>query len=332
MTLNRVTWLFAIICTVWGRGDSDSPAPDVFSCRGRGTGFYADIDSNCEVYHTCDNHGNKFTYYCPKETKFCQETLVCDHAHLVNCQKAEKLISQVPQGDKNDKVSGFGGSSTLSRSFRISPEPSVFLQAPTEDSKKSTTFTMSSTVFLRSSITKKGDKSRPNFVPTSEPSVQFKSRDANEFVREEKPRNLRFEGKTTSTTKPFFPQKSNYPQGEAARSIHNPVDGVHRTVAGAITSTARTTAGTEFPIPSLNIEPSGFNGNEEDPYYPKSTSTEIYYPLEREKVKPLGFLATERPFANSARIKIPDVLPDLNSIDDLVDRRKILYIPRTKGL
>ncbi|XP_015117140.1 uncharacterized protein LOC107041212 [Diachasma alloeum] len=323
MTLNCVTWLFAIVFTVQGQGDSNStpPPPSVFSCRGRDTGFYADIASNCEVYHTCDNHGNKFTYYCPKETKFCQETLVCDHAHLVNCRNAEKLISQVAQGaDKTDKAA-LQSSSPLSRSFRISPQPSVFLEAPAEDSNKSTTFTMSATVFLRNSSAKKNDKNRNSVSSTSERSsgIQFKSRDANEFPREEKPRTLRFEGSQggkTSTSKPFFSQRGNYPQGETP-------------------STARTTtAGTEFPIPAFNIETSGYSGNEEDPYYPKrTTSTEIYYTLERERVvKPLAFLSTERPFANSVNIKIPDVLPDLNSIDDLVDRRKILYIPRTKGL
>ncbi|XP_015597197.1 uncharacterized protein LOC107268685 isoform X2 [Cephus cinctus] len=63
-----------------------------FSCVGRAMGFYADIEANCRIYHTCDDQGNKFTYNCPEETAFRQEAMICDHAHLVDCQRGRRVL------------------------------------------------------------------------------------------------------------------------------------------------------------------------------------------------------------------------------------------------
>ncbi|XP_011298833.1 uncharacterized protein [Fopius arisanus] len=312
MTLTCITWLFTIILTVHGQENFKTTPSTIssFSCRGRDTGFYADVDSNCEVYHTCDNHGNKFTYYCPKKTKFCQETLVCDHAHLVNCKNAEKLISKVPVTGSDENI--LRRSSSLSRTFRISQEPSVFLEAPREDSEKATTFTMSSTVFLRNSSVKRNNER------TSE-GFSHKSR-ANEVLGDDKSRNLglRVQDAGKSTTKPFLVAPNYSPGGQTS---------------GGGTTARTTTAGTEFPVPAFDFG-APRPGDDEDPYYPKNpVSGEVHYTVEKGKVhKPLGFFSTEKPFGGGVQIKIPDVLPDFNSVDDLVDRRKILYIPRTKGL
>lgn len=60
-----------------------------FSCEGRPSGYYADVDTGCELYHMCDQSGRKFSYACPNTTLFQQRMLVCDHWFMVNCSKAE---------------------------------------------------------------------------------------------------------------------------------------------------------------------------------------------------------------------------------------------------
>lgn len=64
-----------------------------FSCEARPSGYYADVDTGCELYHMCDESGRKFTYACPNTTLFQQRMLVCDHWFMVNCSKAENDYS-----------------------------------------------------------------------------------------------------------------------------------------------------------------------------------------------------------------------------------------------
>ncbi|KAJ8667081.1 hypothetical protein QAD02_008743 [Eretmocerus hayati] len=61
------------------------PLRSRFSCSGRGAGYYADLESNCRAYHTCDEHGNHFTHFCPEDTAFRQDAMICDHAYQVDC-------------------------------------------------------------------------------------------------------------------------------------------------------------------------------------------------------------------------------------------------------
>lgn len=109
----------------------------------------------------------------------------------------------------------------------------------------------------------------------------------------------------------------------------------------SIQASARTTyvkSTTEIPVHALtlSLKPLVPNDLEYDPYYPKQpTSTEAYYtPSNRNKVD------TNTRFSSSSQaplvvahpnlsFEIPSVLPDLNTLEDLIDRRKFFYIPRT---
>ncbi|XP_045535944.1 uncharacterized protein LOC106709694 [Papilio machaon] len=66
------------------------PPPTRFTCRGRAAGYYADMDTGCQVYHMCDGMGRQFSYSCPNTTLFQQRMLVCDHWYMVNCSNAER--------------------------------------------------------------------------------------------------------------------------------------------------------------------------------------------------------------------------------------------------
>lgn len=60
-----------------------------FSCEGRASGYYADVDAGCQVYHMCDGLGRQFSYSCPNTTLFQQRMLICDHWYMVSCSKSE---------------------------------------------------------------------------------------------------------------------------------------------------------------------------------------------------------------------------------------------------
>ncbi|VVC96911.1 unnamed protein product, partial [Leptidea sinapis] len=60
-----------------------------FTCGGRPSGYYADVDTGCQVYHMCDGLGRQFSYSCPNTTLFQQRMLVCDHWYMVNCSNSE---------------------------------------------------------------------------------------------------------------------------------------------------------------------------------------------------------------------------------------------------
>jgi hypothetical protein len=96
---------------------------------------------------------------------------------------------------------------------------------------------------------------------------------------------------------------------------------------------------TEIPVHALtlSLKPLVPNELEYDPYYPKQpTSTEAYYtPSSRNKVDANARLSSSSQAPPIGRhnlsFEIPSVLPDLNTLEDLVDRRKLFYIPRASG-
>eukprot|EP00091_Calanus_sinicus_P002167 TRINITY_DN1220_c0_g2_i2.p1 TRINITY_DN1220_c0_g2~~TRINITY_DN1220_c0_g2_i2.p1 ORF type:complete len:153 (+),score=20.28 TRINITY_DN1220_c0_g2_i2:106-564(+) len=63
------------------------PYADSFSCEGQAYGYYADVDSGCQVFHIClpieDNEGQvietaKWSFFCGNATVFDQQTLTCN--------------------------------------------------------------------------------------------------------------------------------------------------------------------------------------------------------------------------------------------------------------
>ncbi|KAK0183326.1 hypothetical protein PV327_001377 [Microctonus hyperodae] len=321
-----------------------------FTCKNRDTGFYADIENNCQIYHTCDNHGNKFTYYCPQDTAFRQETLVCDHAYLVDCKKSAELIAQVDEdlADDPDESSINSKDSqrfnTYSRSYHISAQPSLFLMAPKQDNEDTTTFVMSSTVFLRDNSRINNNRNttnnkflQKNYSSTTSRSVKFNQNQADtiETFKYEKSKNNSnnydaVKNHRQRLIKPetaFHYNNNNYPYIETLRSIQKKFTDEYISTTPKIT-----TAGTEFPIPILVGTLAKFNNPDDDPYYPPQKSTpEPHYTSSREKKHQKFFDSyVRRAWLTKLDLKIPDVLPDFNSLEDLVDRRKHLYISKTR--
>ncbi|KAK3919380.1 U-scoloptoxin(01)-Cw1a [Frankliniella fusca] len=64
----------------------DIPATS-FSCVGRHNGYYADVETDCQVYHMCLDR-QQFSYACPNTTRFQQRMMVCDHWYQVDCPSA----------------------------------------------------------------------------------------------------------------------------------------------------------------------------------------------------------------------------------------------------
>ncbi|XP_031338159.1 uncharacterized protein LOC116167064 isoform X2 [Photinus pyralis] len=64
-----------------------------FSCRGLDAGYYADLETDCQVFHICDE-GRKLSFLCPNGTVFQQGELICDWWYKVNCTSAPSLYEE----------------------------------------------------------------------------------------------------------------------------------------------------------------------------------------------------------------------------------------------
>merc|ERR1712106_813880 len=82
--------------------------PESFSCEGQAYGYYADVDSGCEVFHIClpieDNKGEiietaKYSFFCGNQTIFDQESLTCNHPDdAFPCDQSPSLFGDVEFG------------------------------------------------------------------------------------------------------------------------------------------------------------------------------------------------------------------------------------------
>ncbi|KAJ0174238.1 hypothetical protein K1T71_010384 [Dendrolimus kikuchii] len=66
-----------------------------FSCAGRDPGYYADIESGCQVFRVCtvgSTYGFQ-SFLCPNGTLFNQAVFVCDWWMNVNCQESQQLFN-----------------------------------------------------------------------------------------------------------------------------------------------------------------------------------------------------------------------------------------------
>ncbi|CAK1585747.1 unnamed protein product [Parnassius mnemosyne] len=94
MDFKQISLVCVILACIYvTSAQNDKPTakilPTKFTCQGRASGYYADMDTGCQVYHMCDGLGRQFSYSCPNTTLFQQRMLVCDHWYMVNCSKSE---------------------------------------------------------------------------------------------------------------------------------------------------------------------------------------------------------------------------------------------------
>jgi len=63
-----------------------------FTCEGRLAGYYADIETRCQVFHICgDNFKNSFL--CPNGTLFNQENFACQWWADIDCPSSDQFFS-----------------------------------------------------------------------------------------------------------------------------------------------------------------------------------------------------------------------------------------------
>jgi len=61
-----------------------------FDCASKKqSGFYADTNYKCQIFHRCDVNGNHTVYTCVNSTVFNQLTLTCDYWYNVDCNRAK---------------------------------------------------------------------------------------------------------------------------------------------------------------------------------------------------------------------------------------------------
>ncbi|XP_011872931.1 PREDICTED: uncharacterized protein LOC105564830 [Vollenhovia emeryi] len=349
-----------------------------FSCLNRPMGFYADVEANCRVYHMCDDHGNKFSYRCPEETAFRQDALICDHAHLVDCQATIHPSTQFPDENVDEEIVRAAASTrspvesinsldddrlSFSRSFQVIQRPDKSMP-----NKLQSGFVFRASLFLRNQ-----DRSQPRQITCATCGADSRTastaraltgqinswnppEDKSTAPRQSSLSSTEIRDKNTvylsRSREPFSnpsparaiasednrhspPLREKSPSSSYNSDFHPYSETLRSIQANAHATYAKST--TEIPVHALtlSLKPLVPNELEYDPYYPKQpTSTEAYYtPSHRNRVD------TNVRFSSSSQaplivaqsnlsFEIPSVLPDLNTLEDLIDRRKFFYIPR----
>lgn len=360
-------------------------------------GFYADVEANCRVYHTCDDHGNQFSYRCPEETAFRQDAMICDHAHLVDCRATVHPTNRIPHDDNSvDRRRP----PSLARTFRVIQRPDVAGSdtAGPNSGKHRAGFVFSASLFLRDRDHACGTcdvdaRNRATTTATTTTTTTFPRALVERYYPWDYTRNVKPPQSAMSTgtfafgkselaysnvnRRPSSPppvppplpslfpaHPSSFPRGKSSpfdrydngndnndddgEGDHRPYSETLRSIQASATTTARPT--TDIPVHALtlSLKPLVPNELEYDPYYPRRpTTTEAYYtPSGDASVRPAGVERTSSSSSSTAAaaaavadrdksnnypsppFEIPPVLPDLNSLEDLVDRRKFFYIPR----
>ncbi|XP_012268572.2 uncharacterized protein LOC105693309 [Athalia rosae] len=370
------------------------PINSNFTCAGRLAGYYADLSSNCRVYHNCDDQGNKFSYHCPEMTAFRQEALVCDHAHLVDCQTAATQIL-INRAEKSKKT--VGASPTVTT---INPFSNLFIRKDAAASQVSKpwpanvrfktavaqetpfhlgldarhTFAGMASTFASNQTTVAQLASGRNSgmekiaMPFDYRWVQFsgdrpKSKSNGSRFDGSTGRDLiansrghlgwKFTNRSISTAEinadgEHHTQPSAYEYSRMKSSPMTSRSGSYPEINGTNTKSTQISGQTKltpslttlspsdilFPDFTASLKPLVPNALEYDPYYPREpwTTTETYYTPSERSESPRAFDSPNfQPSLIGVRFKIPDILPDLNTIDDIVERRKHFFIPRNRN-
>ncbi|CAG0921652.1 unnamed protein product, partial [Notodromas monacha] len=64
-----------------------------FSCTNQAPGYYADPETQCQVWHWCDLNGRRYSFLCPNQTMFNQAYRVCDWWYNVDCAGSSGLYN-----------------------------------------------------------------------------------------------------------------------------------------------------------------------------------------------------------------------------------------------
>lgn len=79
-----------------------------FDCRNyEQSGFYADVESDCQAYHSCHKwRGGRHTFLCPNGTLFSQELLTCDWWYNVECSASKLYLANEGANGPSEKSVG----------------------------------------------------------------------------------------------------------------------------------------------------------------------------------------------------------------------------------
>ncbi|XP_068619961.1 mucin-2-like [Battus philenor] len=114
-----------------GRAGVDFPAfPSIpntgFNCKNVPTGYYADLETDCQVFHICDT-SRKISFLCPNGTIFSQSHLICDWWFKVDCASSPALYESSAEYYSNEqkKTQRITQNPTKSPNLQYIGEPNV---------------------------------------------------------------------------------------------------------------------------------------------------------------------------------------------------------------
>ncbi|EEZ97295.1 cuticular protein analogous to peritrophins 1-J isoform X2 [Tribolium castaneum] len=74
-----------------------------FNCRNVDSGYYADLETDCQVFHICEE-GKKISFLCPNGTIFQQSELICEWWFKVNCTDSPNFYEESAEQLREDNA------------------------------------------------------------------------------------------------------------------------------------------------------------------------------------------------------------------------------------
>ncbi|CAB3385946.1 Hypothetical predicted protein [Cloeon dipterum] len=96
-----------------------------FSCKNvKASGYYADMETNCQVFHLCEN-GEKLSFLCPNGTIFRQSRLTCDWWYKVDCGTSLEFYESSAEQLRQDRTTPKGEKSSRPRPLNFDDDRKV---------------------------------------------------------------------------------------------------------------------------------------------------------------------------------------------------------------
>ncbi|KAK9880248.1 hypothetical protein WA026_010124 [Henosepilachna vigintioctopunctata] len=147
-----------------------------FTCLNLETGYYADLETRCQVFHICED-GKKMSFLCPNGTIFQQSELICDWWFKVNCTVSPLLYEESSEQLRE--------ASLRRKLARRTPLKNNIIRMPFK--KKETVTTKYSEISRRNFEVEHVTPSMLNSYPTTAEFISTRRRLSTSQIRERKP-------------------------------------------------------------------------------------------------------------------------------------------------
>uniref|UniRef100_A0A336KBE1 CSON004803 protein n=1 Tax=Culicoides sonorensis TaxID=179676 RepID=A0A336KBE1_CULSO len=242
-----------------------------FSCKEYGNGYFADLETNCQVFHICDE-GRKISFLCPNGTIFRQLDLICDWWFKVDCASSPSQYAESSETLARDQSRRSQQRKNLAAEFNVeslSGEPLKQIDRR-----------------LGKAFVEKNRRMDAYFSEANPDSIEsFEFIDVGHSKRPQNTARVHYTAKLRVPSKRTFETVSS----SASKELQEVAE------SASFVKPRQLLNGYNYPVPTANGKPAGYEyPKPEKQITPESSSSSVTNPTDRtgkrlESAKPSGF-------------------------------------------